>query len=120
VQIIHASKLAAGWAYLVCAVAIVAAHLYVMHHIARRVKPPLPFLARARRSSHVVALGLGYAAAGLLLVAPLFFSPRFLAAPATAAGSPKPPQLALVLSIALVLGLILQLAWDEKPLTEPL
>jgi hypothetical protein len=99
-----------------------AAWLYVIMHIDRRVRPGLDLPALLLRSADVLALAACYAAAGLLLAAPLLFSPVFLGCtPEELRAHPVlPHHLALCAAIALNLGVVLQLAWDEKPLTEPL
>jgi hypothetical protein len=89
---------------------------YIMLHIARRVHPALRPKALLWRSLDLWALAVSYSALGLVAAAPELFSPTVLQASVTA----QPRHLALVAAIALNLGVVLQLAWDEKPLTEPL
>jgi hypothetical protein len=89
---------------------------YIMIHIARRVDPPLRPKALLWRSLDLWALAVSYAALGLVGAAPILFSRTVLGAQVAV----QPQHLALVAAVALNLGVILQLAWDEKPLTEPL
>lgn len=94
--------------------------LYLAFHIARRVDPQPGFWRLLRSSASVLFLAVGYSAVELLVMGPLLFSPRFLCDGSACAVHGGPYRLALCAAIALVLGVILQLAWDEKPLTEPL
>ncbi|HEY2292150.1 MAG TPA: hypothetical protein VGM86_15735 [Thermoanaerobaculia bacterium] len=98
--------------------------LYIAFHIARRVHPQPGFGRLLKSSASVLFLAVGYSAVELLAVGPLLFSPLFLCGahpdPKTCIVHGEPYRLALCAAIALNLGVILQLAWDEKPLTEPL
>jgi hypothetical protein len=97
--------------------------LYIMFHIHRRVDPPLKFSSLLRRSSSVLVLAISYSALELLVAAPILFSSSFLCGVTPNEGClphPNLHHLALCAAIALNLGVVLQLAWDEKPLTEPL
>jgi hypothetical protein len=94
--------------------------LYVPVHISRRVYPPPRWPKLFRLGFDVVALGVGYAALELLLFAPLLFSNSFLCQSPECTVSATPARQILCAAIALILGIVLQLAWDEKPLTEPL
>lgn len=99
-----------------------AAWFYLMFHIHRRVEPPLALRALLRRSFSVLVLAVAYSALELLVVAPILFSKPFLfgVPPKDCAVHTDLHRLALCAAIALNLGVVLQLAWDEKPLTEPL
>jgi hypothetical protein len=100
--------------------------LYIAFHISRRVHPQPGFGRLLKSSVSVLFLALGYSAVELLAVSPLLFSPLFLCGAHPDPKGPacfvhgQPYRLALCAAIALNLGVILQLAWDEKPLTEPL
>jgi len=95
--------------------------LYVMQHIARRVVPQPRTRSLVLRAATVTAIGVGHAAVGLVMFAPLLFSKEFL--DLVSEGLYAPPrahQLILCGAIALAIGVILELAWEDKPLTEPL
>ena len=100
--------------------------LYIAFHIARRVHPQPGFGRLLRSSFSVLFLALGYTAIEIVAVGRLLFSPLFLCGAHPDPHGPaciihgEPYRLALCAAIALNLGVILQLAWDEKPLTEPL
>ncbi len=102
---------------------ISAAFVYLSFHISRRVHPQLNKRDLFRRSGAILSLALAYSSLGLLIAGPVLFSQTFLS---TAAGGQTVTvqvdvhRLAFCAAIALNLGVILQLAWDEKPLTEPL
>ncbi len=101
--------------------AVLAVWGYLILHIAQRVEPTPGAWTLARRAGDLVALGVLYTAAGLALAAPLLTSPRFLFfAGLTQPVVPRPASLALLAAVALALGVALQLAWEEKPLTDPL
>ncbi len=99
------------------------AQLFIVLHIYRRVYPAPRLGVLFWRALNLLVLAIGYSSAGLLLAAPVLFSPSFLYSSGTGE-FPHPGaafhHLALLAAIALNLGVILQLAWDEKPLTEPL
>ncbi len=107
-----------GWLWLLTLILLGAALAYIALHVGRRVHPRPRLRTLLRRGFDLWLLALFYATLGLGVVAPVLFSPRFEGV--FAAGSPRPEHLALCAAIALNLGVILQLAWDEKPLTEPL
>jgi hypothetical protein len=123
VQMLNASQRPQRDFWLSAAALIVAALLYLMFHISRRVYPRLSIPALLQRSFSILLLAVAYSALELLIAAPLLFSIPFLC-------GIKPAEdcnvhadlhrLALCAAIALNLGVILQLAWDEQPLTEPL
>lgn len=95
---------------------------YTMLHIHRRVHPELRPRALLWRAVNLVATALIYAVLGLGVAAPLLFHPSLLyhGVNPLPQVDPGPHQLALCAAIALGLGMVLQLAWEEKPLTEPL
>lgn len=101
-------------------VLLVAAFFYIAFHISRRVHPWLRLPTVVRRSWSIFLLGVGYSALELLVLAPVLFSPDLVCGAPDCAVNASPGRLALCAAIALNLGVILQLAWDEKPLTEPL
>ncbi len=102
--------------WFAAAMLLLTALAYIMIHIARRVDPPLRLKTLLWRSLDLWALAVSYAALGLAGAAPILFSRTVLGAQVAV----QPQHLALVAAVALNLGVILQLAWDEKPLTEPL
>jgi len=106
---------------LISAALVGVALLYVAVHISRRVYPQPPWPRLFWLGSDIMVLAIGYAALGLLLFAPLLFSTGFIADPGQECPvQATPGQQILCAAIALILGIVLQLAWDEKPLTEPL
>ena len=123
VQMLNASQRRPLHFWLGVAGLVLAALLYLMFHIYRRVEPSLEWPSLLRRSLSVLALAVAYSALELLVAAPILFSKPFLCTTCPAAGCAVNAdfhRLALCAAIALNLGVILQLAWDEKPLTEPL
>jgi ABC-type multidrug transport system fused ATPase/permease subunit len=101
---------------------LVVAFLYIAFHISRRVHPRLEMPALLRRSASVLALAVTYALFEVLIAGPILFSDAFLCGTQASDCNPHRElgRLILCAAIALNLGVILQLAWDEKPLTEPL
>jgi hypothetical protein len=109
--------------WLAVAALILGVFAYVMLHISRRVFPALPRNELMRRALDVMALGTAYSVAGLVLARPVLFRPSFFCgadASCLGMGSPLPEHLVLYAAVALAIGVVLQLAWEEKPLTEPL
>jgi hypothetical protein len=102
--------------WLAAAMLLLTALAYIMIHIARRVDPPLRLRPLLLRSLDLWALAVSYAMLGLVGAAPVLFSTAVMESQVAV----QPRHLALVAAVALNLGVILQLAWDEKPLTEPL
>jgi len=59
-----------------------------------------------------------YSAVGLHLSAPIITSGAFL--DQSNSVQPKPPELLVLGSVALAIGVALQLVWEDKPVTEPI
>ena len=102
---------------------VAAAFVYLTFHISRRVHPRLKSWDLFRRSGAILALAVAYSSLGILVAGPMLFSNTFLSV--AASGQPFAVhadlhRLAFCAAVALNLGVVLQLAWDEKPLTEPL
>jgi hypothetical protein len=118
----HSSWVEAHWPWALLLL-LGGAQLFIVLHIYRRVYPAPRLPVLFGRALNLLVLAIGYSSAGLLLAAPVLFSPSFLYSSGTGE-FPHPGaafhHLALLAAIALNLGVILQLAWDEKPLTEPL
>lgn len=95
---------------------------YAAFHIGARVHPTPRLRVVASRALGTIWFAVAYAAVGLVFFSPLLFSAQFLSSPASASPPvpPAPHSAALVATVALALGLILELAWEERPLTEPL
>lgn len=106
--------------WLASVVLLVAAFLYIAFHISRRVHPHLRWKHLALRSLSLWLLGFGYSALELLVMAPVLFSSDLVCGTPDCHVNASADRLTLCAAIALNLGVILQLAWDEKPLTEPL
>jgi hypothetical protein len=113
------------WQYSLVTLSLLASAFgYLLFHISRRVYPALRPGELCRRAAAVLSLAIAYASAGLLVAGPLLFSRSVLGVADGRGVFPKDHvhwyHLALCGAVALNLGVILQLAWDEKPLTEPL
>ena len=86
--------------------------------IQKRVKPSLPVSALCGRALQLMTIAMAYSSLGLFLTKDIVFVEmnngvfRSL--------YPGWPQLFLVAVISLTIGVLLQLAWEEKPVTEPL
>jgi hypothetical protein len=96
---------------------------YIWFHISRRVFPQPRWRALLERSTRVLVVAIGYSALGLLLAIPVLFSRAFICGNKPLAECAVDVGLhhyALCGAIVLNLAIILQLAWDEKALTEPL
>lgn len=98
-----------------------AAFAYIWLHVSKRVRPTPRARKISARVFNVWALALAYAIALLLPMAPVLFSGSMMYGP----GNDLPTRvqftkLLLCAMFALNLGVVLQLVWDETPLTEPL
>jgi len=91
--------------------------IYMVQVIQRRVVPRLNFWHAGGRALHLLCLGIAYSAIGLLVSAPILFSPLF---DETFTNAPTWGALVITAAIALAIGVALQLVWDDKPVTEPL
>ena len=93
-------------------------YLYSAFHVSGRVHPRVHGRRLWGSSGLLFALGVVYALLGLPLFTPLFSLAEFQG---TQAPIPLGPhQLLLLAAVALALGMVLELAWEEKPMTEPL
>lgn len=90
---------------------------YTCFHIWRRVQPNPGAAKLAQRALHVLAIGGAYTALELLLFLPMFSSAAFFGGEVPEFGV---SNLLLLATVALALGMVLELAWQERPLTEPL
>lgn len=105
-------------AFLLAGLLTTATLLYTLFHVSQRVKPRLPIKSCLLRTLPLMALGAAYALLGLALFTPLFRLARFHEA--EQALDLGPAQLLLLATVALALGMLLELVWEEKPLSEPL
>ena len=88
-------------------------------NIHKRVKPPLNFCEIISRTGHILAISLNYSFLGLLIFEPiLFYSVRERLQ--AIHYQPGFSQLFFFTIISLTIGVVLQLIWEEKPVTEPL
>ncbi|MCB1035925.1 MAG: hypothetical protein KDD47_19040, partial [Acidobacteria bacterium] len=88
-------------------------------HCNQRIRPaPAPGRLLARAGTVLLAAA-AYALAELVLFRPLLFSCSLLKAAAVTA-APQAHQTALIYGVALALGVVLELAWEDRPLTQPL
>jgi len=106
----------------VAAAILAAVWAYAAFHIGARVHPTPRTRVVAFRALATVWFAVACAAVGLVFFSPLLFSSQFLSSPASVSPPtpPDPHSATLVAAVALALGLILELAWEERPLTEPL
>lgn len=111
---------------VVLALGIVGATLaYTVFHVSRRVHPPLRLGHLVRRALPLVVLGGAYSLLGLALFSPIFTLAAFHGVDPAGSSAAAVPDLGvfhrlLLAAVALGLGMVLELAWEEKPLTEPL
>jgi hypothetical protein len=88
--------------------------------VSRRVEPPPTWRRAYRRSGPVVAMGMAHSLVGVGVLVPLLE-----AVLSRSGGGSQPAPLAghdlfLYAVVALALGVALELAWAERPITEPL
>lgn len=94
---------------------------YTALHVGRHLHPaPRPRTA-AVRAATLLAFGAAWTALELAFFASLLLAPDFHAGhPLAGAIHRDPTSPALLATVALALGMALELAWEEKPLTDPL
>jgi hypothetical protein len=120
VKLIYQSQREPWQFWTASALFTVAALIYIVLHIARRIHP-VPRLPKLfRRGSDLLVLAVAYAAIELWPAAPILFSNSLLFEKEGGPLAVQPSKLVFCAVVALNLGVLLQLAWDEKPLTEPL
>ena len=117
VAAIYHNPLSLVWQIIISVALVLFVFSYMMQVIQRCVVPRLHFRRAGARALHLLCLGIAYSAIGLLISAPVLFSPLFDQNFVTA---PPPGALLITAAIALALGVALQLVWDDKPVTEPL
>ena len=93
---------------------------YGVLEVSRRVEPPPPWGKAYLRTLPVMAMGLAHTSAGLGLLVPLLEALRREAAGAAVTAPLAFHDLVLFAVVALALGVVLELAWGERPITEPL
>ncbi|MBW1698628.1 MAG: hypothetical protein JRH18_11570 [Deltaproteobacteria bacterium] len=104
---------------LISAAMIAAVWLYLAQTILRHVKPKLQYkLSLLKRGGSLMQMAVIYSAVGLHLSAPIITSGAFL--DQSNSVQPKPPELLVLGSVALAIGVALQLVWEDKPVTEPI
>lgn len=87
---------------------------YIGITIRRRVWPPPYGEKLAGKCLHLLLYGITYSLLELFMIAPLLFQPPFLNS-----GDPQSKAYLLVTAtLALAIGMVLQLVWEEKPVTE--
>jgi hypothetical protein len=120
VKLIYQSQREPWQFWTASALLTAAALVYIVLHIARRIHP-VPRLPKLfRRGSDLLVLAVAYAAIELWPAAPILFSNSLLYDREGGPLTVHPSKLVFCAVVALNLGVLLQLAWDEKPLTEPL
>lgn len=119
VRIIYNNQLNTGFQSIACVLLIISVITFLMLHIHRRVKPELSFSQTLTRALNLLAISISYATIGLLIFEKIIF----MVANNDGSLSPYQPcftQLLFLSTVSLTIGVILQLIWEEKPVTEPL
>ena len=96
---------------------------FIMLNIQKRVKPDLFLPQLLLRGGHLLFIAAGYAAVGLFFVEKVLFMKVYSSSAfqyKIESLTVSDSQLMLCASISLVIGVSLQLIWEEKPVTEPL
>lgn len=120
VATIYYSQFSLIWHILISLALVVFVIVYMIQVIQRRVVPRLNLWQACRRSLHLLCLGLAYSAIGLLVSAPVLFTPTFLEGkPGNHMPPASPEALITTAVIVLAIGVALQLVWEDKPVTEP-
>lgn len=108
------------WGLGVAIALILVVYLYMMQVLQRRVRPALSLYKTCQRAGNLLIMGVTYSAIGLLLTSPILFHTSFVN-PAEPYIYPESHMYLLIIAaIALAIGVVLQLVWEDKPVTEPL
>lgn len=116
---IYKNQLEEFWQISIAMALIFVVLFYMIQVIQRRVVPRLSFWHACGRAFHLLGLGIAYSAIGLFISAPILFS-RFFDATFVDKPLEEPARLLVSGAIALTIGVVSQLVWDDKPVTEPL
>ncbi|MBN1271072.1 MAG: hypothetical protein JXB26_02275 [Candidatus Aminicenantes bacterium] len=98
---------------------LVVTFIFIMLNINKRVEPALVFKELFCRFLDMIVIAVSYALIGLVVFRKIFI----LAVQRANSGYQSQPcliQLFFMASIALTIGIIFQLIWEDKPFTEPL
>lgn len=93
--------------------------LFILLNIHKRVKPDLSFKNLISRAVDIFILSISYSLSGLYILEPVIRKSVFTN-DQLALLHPCFSQLFFIASVSLAIGVILQLIWEEKPVTEPL
>jgi hypothetical protein len=105
------------WGQIIISSALIlSVWVYLTQAIQRQVKPRISFRNAWKRSTNLMAAAVAYSAIGLHLSAPILTSPKLLAEKICY----NTLDLLMMASLALAIGVVLQLVWEDKPVTEPL
>ena len=118
VAVLYESRLDFWLQAAICLVIILAVGIYMVQVIHRQVQPRLSLWRAVQRSLHLLLTGVAHSAIGLWVSAPLLYSGTFLNQ--SAPSEPTAGTLLLTATIALAIGVVLQMVWEDKPVTEPL
>ena len=91
---------------------------FILLHIHKRVRPELSFPELFQRGVQLLIIASAYSSLGLFFLHNIIFINiiNHILYPLPVGGS----QLFLLAAISLAIGVLLQLIWEEKPVTEPL
>lgn len=120
VKLIYLNPFDPGEQIIISLALVLLVLLYMMQVILRAVQPRPKSWIAFKRALNMLALAITYSFIGLLICAPVLYNPTFL--------DLKPPYdpayplgyLLITAAITLAIGVVLQLVWEDKPITKPL
>lgn len=120
VDAIYLNALQPIWQIAISTAIILAIWLYLMQMIERRVQPSIGLGRALMRSSHLMVMAAIYSSLGLFVSAPVLFSRAFLSGELFRPTRGAEAYLLITAAIALAIGVVVQLVWEERAVTEPL
>lgn len=98
---------------------IIGVGIYMLIAIHRRGQPPMDWMKLVRRTGDIMLLGLTYSAIGLWITEPILLEIQ-KKEPGAQNLTFTYDALFLLAAVALAIGVLLQLVWEERPVTQPL
>lgn len=105
--------------YFASAILIAFVLSFISLNIHKRVKPPLNFPEILACAFNIMIIGIAYALIGLLIFERILFN-SVNHKTQTVLSTPCLSQLLFFCTVSLFIGVVFQLIWEEKPVTEPL
>ncbi|MCP5246922.1 MAG: hypothetical protein H6937_13595 [Burkholderiales bacterium] len=120
VKLIYLNPLDPGEQIIISLALVLLVLLYMMQVILRAVQPRPKLWIAFKRALNMLALAITYSFIGLLICAPILYHPVFLDLKSLYDPAHPLGYLLITAAITLAIGVVLQLVWEDKPITKPL